>query len=86
MSFTTQAVVGLNGTLTVSGAFPFATGETVELVVRPKTVAKTIPESTAPASLDDPTEGGKYPLRGTPYRYDNPFGCAWEDGEWETDS
>ena len=43
MSFTTQAVVGLNGTLTVSGAFPFATGETVELVVRPKAVAKTTP-------------------------------------------
>ncbi len=32
----------------------------------------------------DPTEGGKYPLRGSqPYRYDDPFGPAWDPDEWE---
>ena len=91
MSFTTTATVGSNGTLTVSGALPFALGETVELTVRPKKTAIIEPpnsnsESAFTNKSIDPTEGGKYPLRGTPYRYDNPFGSAWDDDEWESDS
>ena len=62
------ATVRQDGTLDV-GRLPFPPGERVEVTVSPLT--------------DDPTEGGKYPLRGkTPYRYDDPFGSAWSPGEW----
>ena len=65
------ATVRPDGTLDV-GHLPFPPGERVEVTVSPH--------------ADDPTEGGKYPLRGkTPYRYDDPFGPAWEPDEWECD-
>ncbi len=45
-------------------------GRTVEVVVTETVV--------------DPTEGGKYPLRGRePYRYDDPFGPAMDADDWE---
>lgn len=64
------ATVQPDGTLTV-GQLPFAPGEQVEVTVSP-----------CPA---DPTEGGKYPLRGTPGYYIDPFEPAWESDEWECD-
>lgn len=64
-----RAVVQLDGKL-VLDKLPFAAGETVEVQV-----------STA---VEDPTEGGKYPLRGLkPYKYDDPFGPACDLDDWE---
>ena len=68
-TMTIRAVVQPDSKL-VLDKLPFATGETVEVQV-----------STAVA---DPTEGGRYPLRGlTPYKYDDPFGPARDPDEWE---
>lgn len=88
MTFTTQAIVGKNGTLTVTGGLPFAAGEMVELVVRQKSVSNTVSDLTKPVftPANDPTEGGKYPLRGTDCYYLNPFDSAWADDEWDFES
>jgi hypothetical protein len=62
--------VGPDGTLTVD-QLPFAPGDRVEVTV-------------SPWPGDDPTEGGKYPLRGRgPYKYDDPFGPACDPDDWE---
>jgi hypothetical protein len=59
---TVVATVRPDGSLTVEKV-PFPPGQRVEVIVRP--------------AADDPTEGGKYPLRGRePYKYDDPFGPA----------
>ena len=71
------ATVGPGGTVTVDH-LPFAAGELVEVTLTP---------CPGPAAIDpaDPTEGGKYPLRGTPGYYIDPFAPAWDDDEWECD-
>ncbi len=64
-----RAVVQPDGKL-VLDKLPFAAGETVEVQVS--------------TTVADPTEGGKYPLRGlTPYKYDDPFGPACDSDQWE---
>ena len=65
------------GTLTVD-RLPFEAGQTVEVTVTP-----TAGEA-APAA-NDPTEGDKYPLRGTSGYYIDPFEPAWDPDEWECD-
>ncbi|HVK17630.1 MAG TPA: hypothetical protein VM533_11835 [Fimbriiglobus sp.] len=67
-AFTVTATVRPDGSLTVD-QLPFAPGQRVEVVVRPAT--------------DDPTEGGKYPLRGTPGYYIDPFEPACDPDDWE---
>jgi hypothetical protein len=68
-AITVTATVRPDGSLVVE-KLPFPPGQQVEVVVR------------APA--DDPTEGGKYPLRGRgPYKYDDPFGPACDPDDWE---
>lgn len=68
-AITVTATVRPDGSLTVE-KLPFAPGQVVEVVVRP--------------AADDPTEGGKYPLRGrTPYKYDDPFGPAIDPDDIE---
>jgi FtsP/CotA-like multicopper oxidase with cupredoxin domain len=68
-AFIVTATVRPDGSLTVD-QLPFAPGQRVEVVVRP--------------AADDPTEGGKYPLRdGTPYKYDDPFEPACDPDDWE---
>ncbi len=63
------ATVRPDGTLTVDH-LPFPPGQRVEVVVSP--------------TADDPTEGGKYPLRGRgPYKYDDPFEPACDPDDWE---
>jgi hypothetical protein len=69
--------VGPDGTVTVDH-LPFAPGEQVEVTITPQPVVPW-------PDPNDPTEGGKYPLRGKqPYRYDDPFASAWVDNEWES--
>lgn len=51
---------------------PFAEGDAVQVVI-----------VRAPAPTDDPTEGGKYPLRGTPGVYIDPFEPACDPEDWE---
>jgi hypothetical protein len=71
--------VSPGGTVTVDH-LPFAAGELVEVTLTPCVISKTVDPA-------DPTEGGTYPLRGQqPYRYDDPFGPAWDDNDWECDS
>jgi hypothetical protein len=60
-----------DGTLTVDH-LPFAPGDRVEVTVSP-----------CPAASPDPTEGGKYPLRGTPGYYLDPFEPACDPDDWE---
>lgn len=67
-AFTVTATVRPDGSLTVD-RLPFAPGQRVEVVVRP--------------AADDPTEGGKYPLRGTPGYYIDPFEPACDPDDWE---
>jgi hypothetical protein len=57
------------GTITLDH-LPFAEGETVQVVI-----------VRTPAA--DPTEGGKYPLRGTPGVYLDPYGPACAPEDWE---
>ncbi|HET6573259.1 MAG TPA: hypothetical protein VFG68_06635 [Fimbriiglobus sp.] len=64
---TVTATVRPDGSLTVE-KLPFPPGQVVEVVVRP-------------AAAADPTEGGKYPLRGTPGYYIDPFEPACDPGE-----
>ena len=59
------------GTITLE-RLPFNEGDAVQvLIVR------------APTPADDPTEGGKYPLRGTPGVYIDPFEPACDAEDWE---
>jgi hypothetical protein len=51
---------------------PLTAGDVVEVVI----VSKPIPTA-------DPTEGGKYPLRGEPYTYIDPFEPACAPDDWE---
>jgi hypothetical protein len=67
-AITVTATVRPDGSLVVE-KLPFPPGQQVEVVVR------------APA--DDPTEGGKYPLRGTPGYYIDPFEPACDPDDWE---
>ena len=68
-AITVTATVRSDGSLTVE-KLPFAPGVQVEVVVRP--------------AAADPTEGGKYPLRGRgPYRYEDPFGPAIDPDDIE---
>jgi hypothetical protein len=65
-AITVTATVRPDGSLTVE-KLPFAPGQVVEVVVRP--------------AADDPAEGGKYPLRGTPGYYIDPFEPACDPDE-----
>ena len=68
---TRTATVQPGGTITLND-LPLAPGEVVQVVVlRPLT------------STDDPTEGSKYPLRGTPGYYIDPFEPACDPDDWE---
>lgn len=72
---TLTAVVQPGGTITLNG-LPLAAGDTVQVLVWPP------PPLVAPLP-EDPTEGGKYPLRGTPGVYIDPFEPACEPEDWE---
>ena len=56
-----------DGSLTIRG-LPFHEGDRVEVIVRSQEGGNG--------------EGNHYPLRGTPFRYTNPFGSVAE-GDWE---
>ncbi len=56
-----------DGSLTISG-LPFQAGDRVEVIVR--------------SQKADQGNGERYPLRGKPLRYANPFGSVAE-GDWE---
>jgi hypothetical protein len=63
-----EATIASDGTLTVRG-LPFRAGDRVEVIV-----------------LESPPQAGgaeRYPLRGTPVRYDEPTAPVAE-GDWET--
>ncbi len=66
-SHRTRAVVAENGTLTIE-KLPFPAGKPVEVVVFP--------------TEDQPRQGERYPLRGTPIRFDDPTGPVAE-ADWE---
>lgn len=51
---------------------PFAEGDAVRVVI-----------VRTPTPADDPTEGGKYPLRGLPLHYPEPFEPACDPEDWE---
>jgi hypothetical protein len=59
--------VGSDGSLTLKG-LPFHPGDRVEVIVRGHEAAGG--------------NGDRYPLRGTPIRYDDPFGSVAEE-DWE---
>ena len=65
----TKAIVEKDGSITVRGV-PFPEGEQVEVIVRShdRAVAKS---------------NGKYPLRGSVHRYDQPFDPAPDASDWE---
>jgi hypothetical protein len=68
-AITVVATIRPDGSLTVE-RLPFPAGQRVEVIVRP--------------AVEDPTEGGKYPLRGSrPYKYDDPFEPACDPDDWE---
>jgi hypothetical protein len=56
-AYKTEATIDKNGTLRL-GELPFAEGERVQVIL--------LPSRATPADKD------AYPLRGTPYRYDDP--------------
>lgn len=66
-TYKTEAIVPSDGTLTITG-LPFEVGHRVEVIVRDP-------------SADGET-GDRYPLRGKPIRYVDPFEAA-ADGEWD---
>ena len=68
-AFKTEAEVSENGTVTLRGV-PFRKGERVEVIV----LAKAPP----PAAVDE-----RYPLRGTAYRFEDPFSPPVSEDEWE---
>jgi len=61
-----ETTIQQDGTLTLKD-LPFQAGETVEVVVTPKSA---------------PQNGGAYPLRGTPVTYAEPFEPV-AAGDWE---
>ena len=65
-TYRTETKVGNDGTLTIKG-LPFRAGERVEVIVRGQEQA---------ARVD------RYPLRGKPLRYTDPFGSVAEE-DWE---
>ena len=65
-SYRVETTVTEQGTLLVQG-IPFPPGDHVEVVIREVENA--------------PVGESKYPLRGTPYEYRQPFGSVAED-EW----
>lgn len=65
--FKTEVIVKEDGSIDISG-LPFAPGVRVEVVVT----------DMAPFQSE-----AEYPLRGTPYKYENPFGPAVEEDDWE---
>jgi hypothetical protein len=68
---TLTATIQPGGKLTLEH-LPFNEGDPVRVVI-----------VRAPTPTDDPTEGGKYPLRGTPGVYIDPFEPACDPDDWE---
>lgn len=68
---TRTATVQAGGTITLND-LPLAPGDTVHVVIM-----------NIPAPDEDPTEDGKYPLRGTPGIYIDPFEPACDPDDWE---
>lgn len=62
-----EATVSNDGTLTIKGV-PFRAGDKVEVIVRSREYGKE--------------RSGRYPLRGKPIRYVDPFESVAED-DWE---
>ncbi|TAK65827.1 MAG: hypothetical protein EPO24_02110 [Bacteroidetes bacterium] len=67
-TFKTETVITKEGTLFLNG-LPYKEGEKVEVPTIPSTERNEI-------------EKEKYPLQGTPLRYDNPFDSVAEE-DWE---
>lgn len=63
-----ETTVSSDGSLTIKG-LPFQAGDRVEVIIRSREARKE--------------EGTRYPLRGKPIRYADPFGSVAEE-EWET--
>jgi hypothetical protein len=64
-----KTTVGQNGRIIVEN-LPFQEGDEVEIVV-------------SEVEIDRDISVNPYPLRGTPYRYDDPFGPAVPPEDWE---
>lgn len=64
-----ESVVRPNGRIIIEG-LPFEEGEIVEVVVSENRGSKTV--------ADNP-----YPLRGTPFRYDDPFESVISLDDWK---
>lgn len=65
-TYRTEAVVKADGSIDVSG-LPFAPGVRVEVIVR---------------DAADDEQATRYPLRGQPLQYDDPFGSIGEE-DWK---
>ncbi len=66
-TYRVDVVVSDEGTLTVTG-LPLHAGDRVQVIVR--------------CQDENGTVAGRYPLRGKPYRYDDPFKAVAED-DWD---
>jgi hypothetical protein len=64
-----KTTVGHNGRIVVEN-LPFQEGDKVEIVV-------------SEVKMERDESADPYPLRGTPYRYDDPFGPAVPLEDWE---
>lgn len=66
--FKTRLIIEKDGELNLH-RIPFHTGEWVSVTVEP------LVEGSSPSD--------RFPLRGSPYRLDNPFDPAVDPGDWE---
>lgn len=66
-AYRTRIHIAEDGTLTLSG-LPFAAGEEVEVIVL--------------AELPDARDEDRYPLRGEPLRYEDPF-TPLDESDWQ---
>lgn len=65
--FKTEVIVKEDGSIDIYG-LPFAPGVRVEVVV---------------TDAEPLNSAAQYSLRGTPYRYEDPFAPSVDDDEWE---
>ena len=71
-----ETEVQADGTITVNN-LPFSTGEKVEVIVLSALTPKAAQER------QDAAEANKYPLRGMPIVYHDPFEPAVPESDWE---
>jgi hypothetical protein len=69
-----EVTLAQNGTLTLEG-LPFHAGDAVEVII--------LERRSGQSRLSMPSATNPYPLRGTVYRYDEPFEPAVPPEDWE---